>query len=71
VRTVKALVLVGFVILAACTTSEERKEVETAKVKKNVAHEIARICALPHPARDEELKKLKERTGMELYCATK
>jgi hypothetical protein len=67
----KTLVLIGLVSVSACSTSEQRKEAEVARGKKDLAAEIGRICALPELTRDIELKKLKERTGIELYCASK
>ncbi len=55
-------------VLAACETAAERQAKENARVEKRAATEINRICALPDAQREAELKKIKEQSGMVLYC---
>jgi hypothetical protein len=63
-----ALALAG---LAACETPAERQARERARIDKEAAEEITRICALPEDQREAELKKIKEQSGMVLYCGNK
>jgi hypothetical protein len=55
----------------ACETPRQHKAAEDAAIKKQAADEIARICALHGAEREAELQKLKDASGMELYCADK
>ena len=67
-----ALVAVG---LAACETQAERqareKPAERARIEKAAAVEINRICALPEEQREAELKKIKEQSGVVLFCGNR
>jgi hypothetical protein len=54
-----------------CTSPAERQAAENARVEKQAAKEINRICALPDAQRDAELKRIKEQSGMVLYCGSK
>lgn len=58
-------------LLLACTTPAERRAAENARVEKQAAAEINRICALPEAEREAELKKIKDQSGMVLYCGSK
>jgi hypothetical protein len=58
-------------LLLACTTPAERQAAENARVEKQAAAEINRICALPEAEREAELKKIKDQSGMVLYCGSK
>ena len=52
--------------LTACQTDAQKaRNVELAKP---AAPEMNRICALHGEERAAELKKLKEQTGLELFC---
>jgi len=42
---------------------------ENAAIQKQAAQEITRICSLPEADREVALKKLKEESGVVLYCA--
>jgi hypothetical protein len=55
-------------LLCACQTAAQRKAAERATVNKRAADEINRICSLPPAEREVELKKIKEESGMVLYC---
>lgn len=66
-----AAALLACATLAACTAATQKRATENAAVKKDVATEIDRICALPEPDRATELKELQTETGYELYCARK
>ena len=57
--------------LVGCTTAAERRATENARVEKQAAAEINRICALPEAEREAELKKIKDQSGMVLYCGSK
>jgi len=57
--------------LMGCTTAAERRATENARVEKQAAAEINRICALPETEREAELKKIKDQSGMVLYCGSK
>jgi hypothetical protein len=54
----------------ACETEKDRKAAANARIEKEAAKEINRICALPDDQREAELKKIKEQSGMVLYCGT-
>ena len=55
-------------VLAACETTRERPANGNAPVEKRAATAIGRICALPKAQREAELKKIKEESGMMVYC---
>jgi len=61
-----AVVLLG--ALSACDTPAERQARENARIVRQGDKEIKRICALPEDQREAELKKIKDESGMELYC---
>jgi hypothetical protein len=58
-------------VVAACQTEAPRKAEDNASVEKRAAAEINRICALPDDQREAELKKIKDQSGMVLYCGSK
>jgi hypothetical protein len=70
VPNLRVLLYVPFVGLAlvACQTAQQRKAAENAEINRQAAAEITRICALHGAEREEELKKLKAASGMDLYC---
>ena len=53
--------------LAGCQT--ETQKARNAELQRPAAGEMNRICALHGEERAVELKKLKEQTGLELFCA--
>jgi hypothetical protein len=63
-----AITLLAF---AGCETPAERRAAENARIEKQAAAEINRICALPEAERAAELKKIKDQSGMVLYCGSK
>jgi hypothetical protein len=69
--TLRLLVLTIVMAMAGCATDAQRKATEAAKVRKEAAKEIARICALPPDERDAEIKRVKEESGMAIYCGGK
>jgi hypothetical protein len=58
-------------LFAACQTDAERKAAENAHIEKQAAQEANRICSLPDAQRELELKKIKEQSGIVLYCGGK
>jgi hypothetical protein len=62
---------IALAFVAACETEAERKAGENARIQKQAAKEINRICSLPDDRREAELKKIKEQSGMVLYCGSK
>lgn len=65
---VSALILCS---LCACETPAERQAARNAEINRKAAAEINRICALPEEQREAELKKIKDQSGMVLYCGSK
>lgn len=57
-------------LLAACATQQQQKAQENQAVRKRAAQEVARICALPEADRQAEIEKIKELSGVAIYCAT-
>jgi len=55
-------------LLTACETTANHKAKEEPPVSKQAASEVSRICALHGQEREEAVKKLRESTGMELFC---
>ncbi len=58
-------------LLAACETPDQRQARKNARMEKEAAKEINRICSLPEDKREAELKKIKEQSGMVLYCGNR
>lgn len=58
--------VIGTCLMLIACANEAAKHAEG---KKNIAAEIARICALPEAQRAEALAKLRKDTGYELQCA--
>ena len=61
----------ALLVLTGCQTGAERRAAENARIEKHAAAEINRICSLPKDQREAELKKIKEQSGMVLYCGSK
>jgi hypothetical protein len=63
------VVLFGFgAVLAGCaSTPRETKNADST----DVAAEVTRICALPAGEREKALEKLKQESGMVLFCGSK
>ncbi len=64
----RLLALAALCSLEACTTSAQRKAAENAAIEKQAAEEVRRICALPEVEREAEVKKIKEDSGLSVYC---
>jgi outer membrane biogenesis lipoprotein LolB len=58
------------VLLTACTSSQERRAQENGAVRTKAAQEIHRICSLPGPEREAEIKRVKEESGMAISCGS-
>ena len=56
--------------IASCQTEAQRKAEENTRVEKQAAKEINRICALTQAQRETEVKRIKEQTGVVLYCGS-
>jgi hypothetical protein len=67
----RAVLALALAALASCETAAERRAAENARIEKQAAAEINRICALPEAERAVELKKIKDQSGMVLYCGSK
>jgi hypothetical protein len=63
--------LLGLVVLAGCATAEQQKAEKNAVIQKRAATEIERICALPEAEREAQIQKIKDQSGMVLYCGNK
>jgi hypothetical protein len=61
----------GLLMLAACQTQAEQQAAKNAEINRRAAAEISRICALPDAEREAELQKIKEQSGVVLYCGSK
>jgi hypothetical protein len=68
-KKVALVVGIGLVVLSGCNTAPPGgvKAGPTA-VETKAAAEIQRICALPTGEREAELKKIKDESGMVIYC---
>lgn len=55
-------------VLCGCGTSAPRKTTDAGKTAQKAGQKIERICALPQPERDAQLKKLNAETGVVLFC---
>lgn len=65
---VNFVTFVGVLVLGACSTAAQRRAAETAEIEKEAAQEVRRICALPDSAREAEIKKIKDESGMMVDC---
>lgn len=66
---VRILMLGGILVAGGCATQQKTAPApENGAVKKEAAQEINRICSLPEAEREPELKKLKEESGLVLFC---
>ena len=54
--------------ISACQTPAQKQAARNAEVNRQAAREIERICALHGEEREAELKKIKDQSGLELYC---
>ena len=57
--------------LTACETPAQQQAARNAEINRKAAAEINRICSLPEDQREAELKKIKDQSGMVLYCGSK
>ncbi len=71
IASLVAFVALALGALAACETPAERQAARNAEINRKAAAEINRICALPEDQREAELKKIKDQSGMVLYCGNK
>lgn len=67
--TLTVALLWSVIALTACSTESQRKAPEHTAVRKEVALEVERICALPEPERSRELATLQVKSGFALFCA--
>jgi len=63
-----ALILACSLMLSGCGATASRKAADASTTTQKAGQKIERICALPQPERDAELKKLKAETGVVLLC---
>jgi hypothetical protein len=55
-------------ILVGCTSTAQHTK---STAPSDIAAEVARICALPPAEREKALEKLKQDSGMVLFCGSK
>lgn len=60
----KASLVIAAALLSACATQPK----QDAQSDTDLATRISQICALPESQRDAEIEKMKQETGMVLYC---
>jgi hypothetical protein len=60
------LLVLGAMLLGCAATPRETKSAGP-----DIAAEVARICALPKGERDKALERLKQDSGMVLFCGSK
>lgn len=58
----------GMFLVGACSTEAQRRADEDSQLPRKVAAEVARICSLPQPARDAEIKKTRDESGFVVRC---
>jgi hypothetical protein len=56
------------VLLTACATPQQGRAKENVAVRAQAAQEIHRICSLPDPEREAEIKRVKDESGMLITC---
>jgi hypothetical protein len=66
-----AVCFLAALVLAGCATAEQKKAAQDAAVQKRAATEIERICSLPEAEREARIQKIKDESGMVLYCGNK
>ena len=66
----KWLTLAGVLVLGACASAAQRSAAETAKIEKEAANEMRRICALPSLERAAEIKRIQDESRMTVSCGT-
>jgi hypothetical protein len=69
-----ATAVTGLAVLGAvtaCETGAERQAARNAEINRKATAEITRICALPEDQREAELKKIRDQSGMVLYCGSR
>jgi hypothetical protein len=64
----KVSTLAGLMVLAACSTTGQRKAAENSSIQQNAVTEVRRICALPESERQAEIQKIKEEAGVVVAC---
>ena len=70
VRTTALRCALGLVLIlsSACQTPAQKQAAQNAEVNRQAAKEIERICALHGEERAAELKKIRDQSGLELFC---
>ena len=64
---VRVLLLTTALIAGGCAAPPKPADTSTQD-SKALGERISRICALPDAQREAELEKMKNETGMVLYC---
>ena len=64
---VRVLLVASALSLGGCATPQKQADVQLGD-SKALGDRIGRICALPETERAVEIKKLKQESGMVLYC---
>jgi len=54
--------------VSACTTEAPHRADEEAELQRKVAAEITRICSLPQPERETEIKRAREESKVVVRC---
>lgn len=58
-------------LCAACAPAPQRTGGKGAQPPQDIAAEVSRICALPVAEREKALEKLKQDSGMVLFCGSR
>jgi hypothetical protein len=62
-------VLLALLLLCGCTTDASHRAARDTSASKEVAAEIARICAHSEPQRQAEVAKVQREAGMSIVCS--
>ena len=55
--------------LAACTSAKQRAA-EEARLQKEAAQEVRRLCDLPPAEREAELEKIRKESDIVVFCGS-
>jgi len=58
----------GVLLVGACSTEAPRRADEETELQRKVVAEITRICSLPQPERDAEIKKARDESRVVVRC---
>lgn len=62
--------LAGALLSLSGCASEQRKAEENARMQREAAQEVRRICALPAAEREAELEKVRRESDIVVFCGS-